>query len=70
MLMSNLYTGNTGLVTSQNALNTTAHNLSNINTEGYTRQQVSQGDCAYQTLSKNYKIVAWKQIGRGVTYNN
>ena len=70
MLMSNLYTGNSGLVTSQNALNTTAHNLSNINTEGYTRQQVSQGDRSYQTLSKNYKMVAWKQIGLGVSYNN
>ena len=42
-LMANLYVGQSGLITSQSALNTTAHNLANIDTEGFTRQQVSQG---------------------------
>ncbi|MBR1642977.1 MAG: flagellar hook-associated protein FlgK [Butyrivibrio sp.] len=69
-LMANLYVGTSGLQTSQNALNTTAHNMANLDTEGYTRQQVSQGTRAYQTLEKKYEAVAWKQIGTGVNYNN
>ena len=69
-LMANLYVGQSGLQTSQNALNTTAHNMANIDTDGYVRQQVSQGTRAYQTLEKNYEAVAWKQIGTGVNYNH
>ncbi len=68
-LMANLYVGQSGLQTSQNALNTTAHNLANIDTNGYVRQQVSQGTRAYQTLEKKTEAVAWKQIGTGVNYN-
>ncbi len=68
-LMANLYVGQSGLQTSQNALNTTAHNMSNVDTEGYTRQQVSQGTRAYQTLEKRYDCIAPKQIGTGVNYN-
>jgi flagellar hook-associated protein 1 FlgK len=69
-LMANLYVGTSGLTTSQNALNTTAHNMANLDTEGYTRQQVSQGTRAYQTLEKKNEAIAWKQIGTGVNYNN
>ncbi len=69
-LMANLYVGTSGLQTSQNALNTTAHNMANLDTVGYTRQQVSQGTRAYQTLEQKYDIIAWKQIGTGVNYNN
>ncbi|RKM60384.1 flagellar hook-associated protein FlgK [Butyrivibrio sp. CB08] len=69
-LMANLYVGTSGLMTSQNALNTTAHNMANLDTEGYTRQQVSQGTRAYQTLEKKNEAIAWKQIGTGVNYNN
>ncbi len=68
-LMANLYVGTSGLQTSQNALNTTAHNMANLDTEGYTRQQVSQGTRAYQTLEKKNEAIAWKQIGTGVNYN-
>jgi flagellar hook-associated protein 1 FlgK len=68
--MANLYVGQSGLQTSQNALNTTAHNMANIDTEGYTRQQVSQGTRAYQTLEMKNECIAWKQIGTGVQYNN
>ena len=39
--MAGLFVGASGLKTAQTALNTTAHNLSNINTTGYTRQQVT-----------------------------
>ena len=69
-LMANLYVGTSGLQTSQNALNTTAHNMANLDTEGYTRQQISQGTRAYQTLEKKNECISWKQIGTGVEYNN
>ena len=42
--MGSLMVGATGLRSSQTALNTTAHNLSNVNTEGYTRQQITFAD--------------------------
>lgn len=69
MLMANLYVGVSGLQTSQNALNTTAHNLANIGTEGYTRQQVSLGDRRYQTIDIK-PAISHKQTGLGVAYVN
>lgn len=69
MLMANLYVGVSGLQTSQNALNTTAHNLANIGTEGYTRQQVSLGDRRYQLIDIK-PAIAHKQTGLGVAYVN
>ena len=68
-LMGSLYIGSSGLQTSQNALNTTAHNLSNVDTTGYTRQQVQQSNRAYITLSTDPKSIANKQTGLGVTYS-
>ena len=50
-LMGSLYVGTSGLQTSQNALHTTAHNMSNIDTVGFTRQQVQQGTRFYNTIS-------------------
>jgi flagellar hook-associated protein 1 FlgK len=69
MLMANLYVGVSGLQTSQNALNTTAHNLANIGTEGYTRQQVSLGDRKYQLIDIK-PAISHKQTGLGVAYVN
>lgn len=68
-LMGNLYIGASGLQNSQNALNTTAHNLSNIDTVGYTRQQVQLGTRNYVTLAVNPKAVNNKQTGLGVEYS-
>ena len=68
-LMGSLYVGSSGLQTSQNALNTTAHNLSNVDTVGYTRQQVQQSAKTYNTLSINPEGIANQQIGLGVTYS-
>ena len=48
--MSGLYIGASGLMTNQNALNTTAHNLANVDTAGYSRQQVLLGDSLYVNL--------------------
>lgn len=68
-LFGNLYVGNSGLQTSQNALNTVAHNLSNVGTVGYTRQQVAQSDRSYNTISINASIISNKQTGLGVYYS-
>ncbi len=68
-LMGNLYIGASGLQTSQNALNTTAHNLSNIDTVGYTRQQVQLSARSYVTLAVDPKSVNNKQTGLGVEYS-
>lgn len=68
-LMGSLYVGTSGLQTSQNALNTTAHNLSNIDTIGYTRQQVQQSTRSYLKLSTDPNSVANKQTGLGVFYS-
>ena len=69
-LMGSLYIGVSGLQASQNALNTTAHNMSNMDTEGYTRQQVEMGTRPYITFEKDFRTVAWKQTGLGVVYDN
>lgn len=66
-LMGSFWTGVSGLQTSNNALNTTAHNMSNLDTEGYTRQQVAQGTRPYVTISKGSPN--WKQLGLGVNYS-
>ncbi|MCM1302730.1 MAG: flagellar hook-associated protein FlgK [Lachnospiraceae bacterium] len=67
--MGSLYIGASGLQTSQNALNTTAHNLSNIDTPGYTRQQVQLATRSYLKLSTDPKSVNNKQTGIGVSYS-
>ena len=68
-LMGSLYIGASGLQTSQNALNTTAHNLSNVDTQGYTRQQVQQSSRSYIMLARTPNAVANKQTGLGVNYS-
>lgn len=62
-LMSSLYIGVSGLRTSQNALNTTSHNITNAETEGFVRQQTVMMDSMYNTVGGN-KISSW-QIGLG-----
>ena len=67
-LMSALYVGASGLQTSQNALNTTAHNLANIDTTGYTRQQVLQGNRELIKIGESYNNTL--QSGLGVAYTD
>ncbi len=67
-LFSALSVGRSGLQTSQNALNTTAHNVSNADTKGYTRQQVLLGSNVYNTIKYSYQSVSNQQIGLGVVY--
>lgn len=67
-LMSGLFVGATGLQTSQNSLHTTAHNLSNIETPGYVRQQTLHADMTYNTISTT-PAVSKMQTGLGVEYD-
>lgn len=59
-----LYVGVSGLQTSQNALNTTAHNLANVETKGFVRQQVMQGNLMYVSIGN--AACAPMQVGLGV----
>lgn len=63
-LMGSLYVGSAGLRTSQNGLHTTAHNLTNADTEGYVRQQVVQTDFGYNTIGRT--ALGLTQVGLGV----
>lgn len=63
--MGSLYTGLSGIQAGQNALNTTAHNLANVNTTGYVRQQVLQGDAEYFRAGE--ASISRMQAGIGVT---
>ena len=63
-LMDALYVGVSGLRTSQNALNTTSHNITNAETPGFVRQQTVMTDFGYSNIGGN-KISTW-QIGMGV----
>lgn len=67
-LFGGLYVGTSGLKTSQNALNTVAHNLSNVNTTGYVRQQVAETDVNYTTISTT-QAIGDSRIGDGVQYS-
>lgn len=62
-LMDALYVGVSGLRTSQSALNATAHNITNAETQGYVRQQTVLTDYGYSNIGGN-KISTW-QIGMG-----
>jgi len=63
-LMSSLYIGVSGLGVSQNSLNTTAHNLANVDTAGFVRQQVVQVDSTY--LNWGVTHISTLQSGLGV----
>lgn len=63
--MGSLYIGVSGLQSSQTALNTTAHNLANIDTKGYTRQQITFRDTTY--LSVGTRSETEGKYGLGVS---
>lgn len=64
--MGSLYIGASGIKFSQTAMNATANNLANVNTQGYVRQQVLFGDSHYITFDRNAAI-SHQQAGLGVT---
>ncbi len=63
-LMSDLSIGKSGLSMSQYALNTTAHNLANVDTKGYVRQETILGTTQYITVGQN--AISKMQTGLGV----
>ena len=64
--MGSLFIGVSGLQTSQNALNATANNLANVDTEGYVRERILQEDRNYLTLNTTTSI-SHQQTGLGVS---
>lgn len=62
-IMTSMYTGVSGLKTNQTSLNTVSHNLANINTEGYVRQQIVSKDTIYNSIGQSH--VSMLQVGYG-----
>ncbi|MCR5012181.1 MAG: flagellar basal body protein, partial [Lachnospiraceae bacterium] len=60
-LFGDLYVGTSGLQSSQEALNVVAHNITNTDTEGYVRQQVSYNTREYNRLSLDASGVSYRQ---------
>lgn len=66
-IMTSMWTAVAGLQTNQSALNTSAHNVMNANTEGYTRQQSMMVDSHYNKITTNNKDFV---IGTGTVVNS
>lgn len=64
------YVGNSALKSSQNALNTTANNLANVNTTGYVRQQVRFSDKHYIVRNIPTSGTNIQQSGLGVSISD
>ena len=64
--LSGIYVGSSGLQSAQNALNTTANNLANVNTKGYVRQQVVFSDKSYNVIQDPTLKTNLQQYGLGV----
>ena len=62
-LMTSMSVGVSGLKAAQSGINTTAHNLSNVSTQGYSRQQNLNVDFVYNTI--DYTHINYSQIGYG-----
>ena len=62
-LMTSFTVGVSGLKASQTGVNTTAHNLTNVSTEGYSRQEVLSMDFVYNKVG--YTHINTLQIGLG-----
>ncbi|MBR1743036.1 MAG: flagellar hook-associated protein FlgK [Lachnospiraceae bacterium] len=64
-LLTSFNAGVAGINTAQSGLNTTAHNVGNTKTAGFTRQQYIQTDMYYTTLKTTDKSAL--QVGSGST---
>ncbi len=62
-IMTSMYTGVSGMRTNQASLNTVSHNLANINTDGYVRQQIVTSDSIYSTNGQTH--ISMMQVGYG-----
>ena len=61
-----LYIGASGLNVSQAALNVTSHNLANVDTKGFVRQQVVINDFNYLKIGESY--ISSMQQGLGANF--
>ena len=61
--MTSMYTGVSGLIVNQTSINTTAHNIANVHTAGYTRQQILTSDFTYNKIGES--ATAYMQVGLG-----
>ncbi len=61
--LSGIYVGVSGLNVSQAALNVTSHNLANVDTAGYVRQQVVQNDFMYRKLGDSHISIMQQGLG-------
>lgn len=64
--MGSLYVGSSGLRSAQNAINTSANNLANVNTPGYVRQQVVFEDKHYNTFGQSAASPLQAGLGVGI----
>lgn len=64
------YIGKTGLTGAQNAINVTANNIANVNTEGYVREQVRFSDKKYIVRDMATPQTNIQQNGLGVTISD
>ncbi|HWT73665.1 MAG TPA: flagellar hook-associated protein FlgK [Mobilitalea sp.] len=64
--LSSLYIGVSGLNVSQAALNITSHNLANVDTKGFVRQQAVLTDSNYVKLGESY--ISSMQTGLGADF--
>ena len=62
-LMTSLSTGVSGLRAAQTAVNTTAHNIANVNTKGYSRQDIINADKVYNKVGSSH--ISYSQVGLG-----
>ena len=62
-----LYVGSSGLRGAQNAINTTANNLANMDTIGYVREQVIFADETYNKIKDVTPRTNMQQHGLGVS---
>ena len=62
-LMTSLSTGVSGLKAAQTAVNTTAHNIANVNTKGYSRQDIINADKVYNKVGSSH--ISYSQVGLG-----
>lgn len=64
-IMTSIYTGVSGIQVNQTGMNVTGHNLANVNTKGYVRQQMLGKDFTYQTIGSS--AVSAMQVGYGTS---
>jgi len=62
-IMTSIYTGVSGIQNNQTGMNVTSHNLANINTKGYVRQQMIGSDSNYVKIGTN--AVSSLLVGNG-----